>query len=411
MVLKTLIMKNLCVLILALLVSTFTSAYEWDSIGPIDVQVNNFNTVFYNVPLEILCTSDGILINEGDNWIEYTYGGLPAWSAVGLDPNNILVLLGDGSWSDGVYKFNLTSHQFDNVECVFSPNFLQYCEFDSTYYAGGEYGMWKSADGLSFTAIDYFDMKDCAAFACYGNHFVVSADGEIHCSPDCGETWVQAPIGAPLTCDISFCDDGTLYGIFPGESYSSGLWKSNNFGENWDVEFWNTFMSSVGIDAEGDIFVGWDNDGIARWDPVSQELEFFNDGLADLHINKITTHPYIDCINIVACTDSGAYLLTDYPVGIKEDKPGYQYYSLRNYPNPFDHKTIVVFSVDETCLTTLRVYDMLGNELAALFSGIAVAGQEYKLEFNGVDLSEGVYYCLLKSGVKVNTVKKMIVVK
>ncbi|MCD4695612.1 MAG: hypothetical protein K8S16_05155, partial [Bacteroidales bacterium] len=99
-------MKNLIVLILALLVSSFVYAYEWDSIGPTDVQVNGFNTIFYNVPIEILCTSDGILINERANWIEYPYGGLPAWSAVGLDPNNILVLLGDGSWSDGVYKFN-----------------------------------------------------------------------------------------------------------------------------------------------------------------------------------------------------------------------------------------------------------------------------------------------------------------
>jgi len=126
-------MKNLIVLFSAFLVSTFTYAYEWDSIGPTDMQVNNFNTVFYNLSIEILCTSDGFLINEGGNWIEYPYGGLPAWSAVGLDPNNILVLLGNGSWSDGVYKFNLTSHQFENVEWIPFPNFLQYCEFDSTY--------------------------------------------------------------------------------------------------------------------------------------------------------------------------------------------------------------------------------------------------------------------------------------
>ena len=404
-------MKNLIILISALLVSAFTFAYEWESIGPSNIQVNNFNTVFYNVSIEILCTSDGILINEGDDWIEYTYGGLPAWSAAGLDPNNILVLLGNGSWSDGVYKFNLTSHQFEVVEWTPFPNFLHYCEFDSMYYAGSEYGMWKSVDGLSFTSINYFDMKNCVDFAWFENHFVVSADGEIYCSTDSGETWFQAPIGSPPICDLSFHDEGTLYGIFPDESYSSGLWSSNDFGENWDVEFWDIFMSSVGIDAEGNIFVGWENEGIAQWNPVSQELEFFNDGLADFNINKITSHPYIDCINIVACTDNGAYLLTDYLVGFEERKPGYRYYSLSNYPNPFDHTTTIVFSVDETCSTTLKVYNMLGNELVTLFSGIAEAGQEYKFVFSGAGLSEGICYYQLQSGTKINIVKKMMLMK
>ena len=86
-------MKKLIVLFLIILLSSLSFAYIWENVGPSNLQVNNFNTVFYNILVEILCSSDGILINEGGNWIEYTYGFLPAWSAVGLDPNNILVLL------------------------------------------------------------------------------------------------------------------------------------------------------------------------------------------------------------------------------------------------------------------------------------------------------------------------------
>jgi len=70
------------------------------------------------------------------------------------------------------------------------------------------------------------------------------------------------------------------------------LWSSVDFGENWDVEFWNMLMSSVGIDSGGKIFVGWESDGVAAWDPVSQELESFNEGLPNLNINKITSHPF-----------------------------------------------------------------------------------------------------------------------
>lgn len=404
-------MKKLIVITTVMFVSTFLFAYEWDRIGPDNIMVNNFNTVFYNISLEILCASDGIYINEGGTWIEYTYGGLPAWSAVGLDPNNILVLMGNGSYSDGIYKFNLTSHQFEVVEWIIFPNFLHYCEFDNTYYAGSSYGMLKSTDGLSFTSIEYFDMKDCKALTFFENHFVVSADNETYCSPDSGETWIPAQLGSPIISDMSFHNDGTLYGIFPGGSNSSGLWSSIDFGENWNVEFWSDLMSSVGIDASGNIFVGWENDGVAAWNTSTQELEYFNEGLPNLHINKISIHTEIDCINIVACTESGAYLLTNYTVGIEEGKPGYQNFSLNNYPNPFDNETTVVFSVEKTASTTLSMYNMFGNEVTTLFSGMAEAGQEYKFVFSGANSSEGIYYCKLQSGVKINTVKKMVLVK
>jgi hypothetical protein len=271
--------------------------------------------------------------------------------------------------------------------------------------------MWKSADGLSFTSIEFFDMKNCISFASFEDHFVVSADNEIYCSPDNGETWDQVAAGSPIISDMSFHSDGTLYGIFPDGSNSSGLWSSTNFGETWNVEFWSLFMSSVGIDAAGNVFAGWENEGIAQWNPVSQELDFFNDGLPGLTIRKITSHPDIDCINVVACTDNGAYLLTNYIVGLEEHKPEHTNYSLSNYPNPFDHKTTIVFTVDETCPTTLSVHNMTGNKLVSLFSGIAEAGQEYSFVFSETDLSDGIYYYQLQSGAKISAVKKMIAVK
>jgi len=129
------------------------------------------------------------------------------------------------------------------------PNFLHFCEYDNTYYAGSEYGMWKSTDGTSFTSIEYFDMKNCRAFAYFENNFVVSADFNTHYSSNGGGTWNPPPIYSPPNCDMTFRNDETLFGVFPGLSYSSGLWSSVDFGENWDVEFWNMLMSSVGIDS------------------------------------------------------------------------------------------------------------------------------------------------------------------
>ncbi len=417
-------MKKMIILFLIIFLSSFSFAYMWENVGPSDLQVNNFNTVFYNIPVEILCSSNGILINEGGNWVEFPYSGLPAWSTVGLDPNNILVLLGDGSWSDGIYKFNLSTHQFDIAEWIPFPNFLLYCTINNTYYAGGLYGMWESTDGLSWSEIGYFNLKDCVAMAYFENHFVVSADNEIYYSHDSGVTWNQP--GSPIISDLAFHANGTLYGIFPGPSNSSGLWSSNDFGESWNVEFWSLFMSSVGLDVEDNIFVGWEHpgtEGFALWDPVSHELEFFNDGLPNLNINKITYHPYIDCINIVCCTDSGAYMLTDYTgVEIKYKKIAVFNYNLRNYPNPFNPETTIRFTAKNAKDAKIEIYNLKGQKIRILecINSVNAEATEslshYSIIWNGKDennlpVSSGIYLYQLKVDGKQIDTKRCLLLK
>ena len=406
-------MKKLLILIFVLFVSVFAYAYDWESVGPSDLQVNNFNTVFYNMPIEILCVSDGILINEGGNWVEYPYYGLPAWSAVGLDPNNILVFIGDGSWSDGVYKFNLTSHQYEVVTYHPFPNFLQFCETNNTYYAGALYGILESTDGLIWTPIDCFKQKNCIAFAYYENHLVVVSDDGIYISPDNGTTWNLVQY-TPFISDMSFRDNGTLYGIFPNTSFSSGLWKSINFGESWYVEFWSTYMSSVGIDVDGNIFTGWEEEGIAHWDPASQELTFFNDGLPNLYINKITYNPLLECVNIVCCTDNGAYMLTNYTVGIEEDDLKNQNCILNNYPNPFNSSTTISFNLiaDDA---KIEIYNIKGQKVKQ-FEIQNLKSEIHKVVWDGTDdsgkpVGSGIYFYNLRTGNKFSETKRMLLLK
>jgi hypothetical protein len=421
-------MKKMIILFLLIFLSSLSFAYMWESIGPSNLQVNNFNTVFYNILVEILCSSNGILINEGGNWVEYPYSGLPAWSTVGLDPNNILVLLGDGSWSDGIYKFNLSTHQFDVAEWIPFPNFILSCTINNTYYAGGLYGIWESTDGMNWSEIVYFNLKDCVAMAYFENHFVVSADSEIYYSPDSGVTWNIAQPGSPIICDLVFDEVGTLYGIFPGYSNSSGLWSSNDFGESWNVEFCSNLMSSVGLDAEDNIFVGWEHpgtEGFALWDPVSHELEFFNDGLPNLNINKITYNPYIESLNVICCTDSGAYMLTDYVgVGFEEDELEITNYKLQNYPNPFNPETTIFFSIAQTSsFVTIEIYNIKCQKIktlntfpnGSLGTNSAMESLHHGIwdgtDQNNKPVSSSIYFYQLKvDGKQINT-KKCLLLK
>jgi hypothetical protein len=80
-----------------------------------------------------------------------------------------------------------------------------------------------------------------------------------------------------------------------------------------------------------------------------------------------------------------------------------------NYPNPFNPSTTISYSIKEDGLVTLKVYDMLGNEVAELLNEQKEAGY-YKLEFDASNLPSGVYIYKLQSG-KFTAVNKMILMR
>ena len=81
----------------------------------------------------------------------------------------------------------------------------------------------------------------------------------------------------------------------------------------------------------------------------------------------------------------------------------------QNYPNPFNPSTRISFSIPEKSLTTLKIYDILGNEIATLLNEEKPAGY-YELQFDASKLSSGVYLYKLQSNSFVQT-KKMILLK
>ncbi|MEP0861213.1 MAG: T9SS type A sorting domain-containing protein [Ignavibacterium sp.] len=81
----------------------------------------------------------------------------------------------------------------------------------------------------------------------------------------------------------------------------------------------------------------------------------------------------------------------------------------QNYPNPFNPTTIISWQSPKAGHQTLKVYDILGNEVAVLVDEYREAGR-YTVEFSATQLPSGVYIYRLSVGDFVD-VKKMIVVK
>ena len=84
-------------------------------------------------------------------------------------------------------------------------------------------------------------------------------------------------------------------------------------------------------------------------------------------------------------------------------------YQLNNYPNPFNPRTNIIYSVKEAGLVQLKVYDLLGREIAILVNENKNPGN-YSILFDGSNLPSGIYIYTIKVN-DFTAVKKMAFMK
>ena len=81
----------------------------------------------------------------------------------------------------------------------------------------------------------------------------------------------------------------------------------------------------------------------------------------------------------------------------------------QNYPNPFNPSTIIQYTIVSRKFVSLKIYDVLGNEIATLVNEEKPTGS-YEVNFNSSQLSSGIYFYKLQAGSFVET-KKMMLLK
>ncbi|MCK9424466.1 MAG: metallophosphoesterase [Ignavibacteriaceae bacterium] len=81
----------------------------------------------------------------------------------------------------------------------------------------------------------------------------------------------------------------------------------------------------------------------------------------------------------------------------------------QNFPNPFNPTTKINYQLPKNSFVTLKIFDVLGNEISTLVNEEHVAGN-YQVFFNGSNLSSGVYFYKIQAGDFVET-KKLILMK
>ncbi len=149
---------------------------------------------------------------------------------------------------------------------------------------------------------------------------------------------------------------------------------------------------------------------IKRVDTTSTGVEvkyiFVSDRFARVEVSAKDANQSGDTIEVVPPTWWNVAI----PTGVKivESAP-VEYRLSQNYPNPFNPTTTIRFGLPERSTVTIKVFNLLGGEVATLVDGIYEAG-ERAVEFDAANLASGVYVYRLQAGTFTQT-RKMVVMR
>ncbi|MCX6149494.1 MAG: N-acetylmuramoyl-L-alanine amidase [Ignavibacteriales bacterium] len=194
-----------------------------------------------------------------------------------------------------------------------------------------------------------------------------------------------------------------------GSSSSSefGMWVYGDLSNNI-LEYW---FDSNGI-GSSKIFVdtinwsGWKLKRISTSNiPVTGDKFFHSIVVKQSATGTKTSIIYVD--------DAQYNIVVPVEENKKESAPK-RFVLQQNYPNPFNPSTIIEYSIPgvgagSTSKVLLKIYDVLGNEVATLVNEDKSAGN-YRVEFNSENLSSGIYFYKLQSNQNIE-IRKMILVR
>jgi photosystem II stability/assembly factor-like uncharacterized protein len=346
-----------------------------------DVTIDTTSNIIYAGGLGAVYKSS----DNGDNWSLVGESNLGSGRVEALDvsyvnPNEIKVFAGLGTGSDSI----------------------------GLHYSINQGQSWRLENfGLQYPYILDTEIKNDFIYAGGG----YSVNGGVRRSSDNGISWQTINNGLPSEIAVEAL---FALGINIFAATDNGVFRSTDNGNNWSLVWNNGSVTGFTSDLKNYIYASSANTGLrgiyrstdngASWQP-------FNEGFIRLP-ESVFSITYRNGYLFAGVDRLGVWKRqVDNPTDIINGNMllPEEFILEQNYPNPFNPSTRINYTTPNTGFVSLKVFDVLGNEIATLVNEEKSAGA-YVVNWNANNLPSGIYVYKMQAG-SFTSVKKMMLVK
>ncbi len=311
---------------------------------------------------------------------------------------------GGNKWS----QINDANFTLQRINCMVETS-------NGSVLFGTNSGIIKTTDhGKTFNKVSGFTSA-VLSFTVNANGDVwLGAQGGIYKSTDNGDTWIKKSSGLILSLQYLSIGIGSDGKILAG--CNQDIFRSENYGESW-VSLKTPPRGDYGLPILTDLIVVNNNLIYGCFNRFPYYTTDFGNSWTAIGVQiSGTDQPW--SYQQIRLNNKGELFARkedrNLYKGTKATSVGYnsiptEFQLSQNYPNPFNPSTVISYQLAVSSFVTLKVYDVLGREIAKLVDEYKQAGT-YTETFHGTSLPSGIYFYTFKAG-DYNSTKKMVLLK
>jgi len=374
--------------------------YSYPSDSDTSIDVGTILTIVFDeeIDAQSLTVSD-IVLTDGNSPVSFSYQHTKSLDGKSIDISDTL---GNIAGTESQITFATSELSYSEIKMI--DNFTAPGDWQQPRYSGSTSGIIESGTHFEFTNLVYLpatNPKKSAKLTYLWNE---------NASTFLIREYLNGGTPQTIYFDTSYVLQSYVYGDgsntrfrFCIDEYIGAAWSATEVSKWVTIDWYGWKLVEWKLNDPNSVGV-WIGDG----NLTGQYFRIDSYQLTKTAESLVSGIIYFDDLRAVKKVNA--------PTGINDDDNiiPEQYLLSQNYPNPFNPSTRISWQSPVGSHQTLKVYDVLGNEVATLVDEYKPAGM-YEVEFNGhsdegQNLSSGIYFYRLEAGSFVET-RKMIYLK